>query len=275
MLFRVEERCGLRIVELVCHLGRREAPRDRVQDRTPFRAREHERDVLARVAVQRRDARAVREAARELLRPFLELGIRPAAIALDDRHALRREAGALADDQVDRLAHCRNSRTILTNLSGCSQKNRWPAPSIRSSRAAGICSASTSALRGSTTLSSVPVTISVGAAIAPSTPWKPRPAAACACQPAGSSGLATRRSKISCTSSAAASAESAFSTKRRRAPSGGSVAASAKRSTVTCGIGTVAAPPGVVQQRTSLSTRSGAATASSCAIIPPRLAPRT
>jgi len=48
---------------------------------------------------------------------------------------------------------------------------------------AGMRSASTSELCGSTTLSSVPVTIQVGAVIASSTPAKVSPAAACACQP--------------------------------------------------------------------------------------------
>src|SRR3954471_5885070 len=275
MLLGVEKQGRLGVVELVCDLRRRQPPRDGVQDRAGLRTGEHQRDVLARVAVERRDARTVEKAARELVGTRIELRVRPPAVALDDRNAIRRDARALADDLGDRLAHRRNSRRILTNASGCSQKNRWPAPSIRSSSAPGIRSASTSELRGSTTLSSVPVTRSVGAVIAASTPWNPRPAAACACPPAGAGGVAARRSNSSCTSSGGASEASAFSTKRRSATSGASVAASANRSTVTCGIGTVAAPPTVVQQSTSLSTRSGAATASSCAIMPPRLAPST
>ena len=73
----------------------------------------------------------------------------------------------------------------------------------------------------------------------------------------------------------AATAESAFSTNRRIASCGSSCRAfpSAPRSspawTRDCG------PPAVVEQRTSLSTRSGAASTSSCAIIPPRLIPST
>ena len=51
-----EEDGRLGVVELVGDLGRGEPPRDRVEDRPGLRAREHERNVLARVAGERRDA---------------------------------------------------------------------------------------------------------------------------------------------------------------------------------------------------------------------------
>ena len=67
-----------------------------------------------------------------------------------------------------------------------------------------------------------------------------------------------RCARIRSTSSGAAHlGASAFSTKRRSATAGSSVGASAMSATVTLGIGTAIGPPGVVQPRTSLSTRSG------------------
>src|SRR5438445_10866135 len=103
-----------------------------MQDRARLGAREHQRRVLTRVPRQRRDARAVLEPRSELFGPRIELGVRPAAIALDDRGAPRRDPRAITEHPVDgQLAHCRNSEMILTNASGCSQKKRWPALSIR------------------------------------------------------------------------------------------------------------------------------------------------
>ena len=57
--------------------------------------------------------------------------------------------------------------------------------------------------------------------------------------------------------SATVAGASAFSTNRRSATAGSSVAASAMRVSVCCGIGCAFGPPGVVQASTSRSTRSG------------------
>src|SRR5581483_2894947 len=166
-----EEDRGARVVELVGDLRRREAPRDRVEDRARLRAGEEERDVLGRVARQRRDDLAAGERARELVGPRLELAVgRPYARRVD-RDATRGHAGALAQERVDGVAaHPRNSVTSLTTSPGRSQKKRWPAPSSRTTREPEMRPASTSAFAGSTTLSAVPVTISVGAAISPAGP---------------------------------------------------------------------------------------------------------
>ena len=127
-----QEAVRLGVVELVRDFCRCEPPRNRMQDRARLGAGEHQRDMLARVAGQRRDARAVLEPGGELLGTRVELGVRPAPIALDDRGALRRDARAIAKHPLDgQLAHCRNSEMILTNASGCSQKKRCPALSNR------------------------------------------------------------------------------------------------------------------------------------------------
>src|SRR5207245_1699326 len=121
------------------------------------RAREHQRNVLAGVAGERRDAIAVREADRQLVGARVELRIGPGAAALVDRDPVRSDPGSVADDLVDGvLVHARNSLMILTDSPGCSQKNRCPAPSRSSTREPGSRAASTSALRSSTTLAAVP-----------------------------------------------------------------------------------------------------------------------
>ena len=120
-----EEDRRLGIVQLVGDLRRGEPPRDRVEDRTGLRAREHERNVLARVAGERRDAVPVRQATSQLVGPRVELRVGPGAAGLVDRDPLRGDPGAVADDPVDRLlVHRRNSVMILTDASGSSQKNR-------------------------------------------------------------------------------------------------------------------------------------------------------
>ena len=101
----------------------------------------------------------------------------------------------------------RNLTTSLTNASGCSQKNRCPEPWKSSTRApadpvgehAARCAGRRRCPR-----------CLAGSASAPrsrrATPGKVVPAAACACQPAGSGGFATRRAKSSSTSASGASA---------------------------------------------------------------------
>ena len=190
-----EQHRGLCVVELEGDLGRGEPPGDRVEDRARLRTREEHRHVVGRVAGQRRDAAPRLEAGCELVRAAFELGVRPGAAGRVDRDAPRCRTGTVAEDPVDRHGgHPRNLSTIPANSSVRSQKSMCPAPSIRSSRAPAIRSARRSEFRGSTTVSPVPVTTSVGASIlsrrSPASHAAPAPA--CAAQPPGSGGCFCR-----------------------------------------------------------------------------------
>ena len=94
---------GLGVVELVGDLGRREPPRDRVQDRARLRAREHQRDVLAGVAGQRRDARRRARAPRA---SSSERASSSAYVQRRPRSTIATRSGvmprAVAEDPVDR-----------------------------------------------------------------------------------------------------------------------------------------------------------------------------
>ena len=79
---------------------------------------------------------------------------------------------------------------------------------------------------------------------------------ACAAQPAGSGGFAVRSSTSRSTSAGSGSGSSAFSTNRRRATAGSSVAASAISCIVCAGIGCMFVIPDIVATRTSFSNRS-------------------
>ena len=134
---------GLGVVELVGDLGRREPPRDRVQDRPRLRAAEEDGDVLGRCSGQRRDAAA---AARGTAAISSERRSRSAYVQRRRRVDRDRGRGRRARSRRIRSivsgAHPRNSSTSAANSSGRSQKSTWPAPSISSSRAPGIRSAS-------------------------------------------------------------------------------------------------------------------------------------
>ena len=151
----------------------------------------------------------------------------------------------------------------------------WP-PASPCERACRIASASSAELRTSTTLSSEPYRTSVGAATRPrSTPSKPAPAATWAPQAARSCGFSSRTRTISPTSSSLAAGESAFRVNLPIAVSRSRAAASVSSLTVGSGTGNASLRPGVAQQSTSRSTRSGCSAARCCATRPPRLAPRT
>ena len=126
--------------------------------------------MLGRVAGQRREPVAAAqpplvERGREGVRARVELRVRRLRVEEVDRDPVRRGAGAVADPAAERQrpAHARNSSTAATKPSGSSQKKRCPRPSNRRTRASGIRSARSAALRESTTPSSVPWRISVGA----------------------------------------------------------------------------------------------------------------
>ena len=101
VLDQEERRLG--VVELERDLGGSEPPRDRMEDRARLGAREHQRDVLAGVARQRRDAVAWREASRQLVGARVELRVRPGTTALLDRDPVGSDPGAVPDDPVDRV----------------------------------------------------------------------------------------------------------------------------------------------------------------------------
>ena len=120
-----EEHGGVGVVQLVRDLARRQAPRDRGEDRARLRTGEEEGDVLRCVAGQRRDPVSMRERACELVRTRFELVERNVAAVVVNRDAMRREPGAVPDPAIDGEGdHPRNSVTRLTNLPGSCQKNR-------------------------------------------------------------------------------------------------------------------------------------------------------
>ena len=159
MLVLDEEERRVGVVELVGDLGRREAPRDRVQDRARLRAGEHQRDVLARVAGQRRDPFAVREPAlrarrsarrarrRSSVRPASSIAIRSGVIRARSRMILSIVCSLMPRNSVDDPDE-RVGLLPEEQVPGAVEAARRVHP--RSGRRAAR------ALRWSTTLSSVP-----------------------------------------------------------------------------------------------------------------------
>ena len=173
VLRRGEEERRLGVLELVGDLRRREAPARPAAGTTPSLAQAKNvatwsGDVPVRVASRspRRSPRAARPAASRLARrsssPYVSSPPRKRIAA---RSGVARARSASQRPMVSsRLIDGRSSRkrvTEATNASGSSQKKRCPRPSKRSRRASGTRSARRSALRGSTTPSSVPVRTSV------------------------------------------------------------------------------------------------------------------
>ena len=255
--------------------GRGEPPRERQQDQAEPRAREHHHHVLGRVAGERRDAVAARQAGRrergaEALRPVGELAVGDEAIVVVDRDAARRVPGAVGDDPVDH--GCRNSIISSATASESSQTSRWPRSGTISTRAFGISSPSSSALRGSTTTSAPPCTTSVGLSIEPTRSSSierrarrrlrdPRLASTARAR------AGRRRSPRRGPAARGRRARRASSRRTcRSAASRSMVGYVAKTACVASGIGCAFGPPTAVEQRTSFSTRSGEVSVSSCAM---------
>ena len=119
-----------------------------------------------------------------------------------------------------------------------------------------------------------PCRISVGAAIALDAGRARRSAApAAACADHASSGCAVALAVREDPLDELGAADPARARSRRTRA--GSLRSGISSTRSARGIGNDSAPPGVVQASTSLSTRSGCASASSCATIPPRLVPTT
>ena len=157
---------GLGVVELVLQLGRRQPPRERQQDQAEPRAGEEHHHVLWRVARERGDAVAapqphLRERGGERIRAGGQLGVGHEPAVRVDRDARRRVARTVGEPAAD--DHDRNSVTSSATRSESSHTSRCPRSGTISTRAFGISSPSSSALRGSTTLSAPPCTTSVGA----------------------------------------------------------------------------------------------------------------
>ena len=287
VVVRGEEERGLGVVELVRDLGRREAPGDRLERDAEARAREERRDVVRRGCRQRREPVAaaqatLREPGREPRRAAVELGVgqlaAEEAIATRSGVSARAVGEPAADGQLVRSRSSRNPATDATNRSGCLPEEEVARAGKRSSarvregarragrrsagrrrrprRRAGRASARR-ALRAGRSASNV----------APGRSLRgPRRRLLRRREPvrhdlARRAPAAPRRSPARARSRRTAAARPPA----RASPPRPSARASA------CGIGCAFCPPGVVQARTSRSTRSGYASASSCATIPPRL----
>ena len=260
-----EEHVRAGVVELEGDLGRREAPRDRVQDRAqPSRTRRRVRCARpsCRSASRRRSPCGERRSrARRSASSSSRVGRqrrprdrrRPGPAWCGRGRAASGRSCAGSPEELRRRAR---------GTSPAAPRRRGgPSLAISSTRApANPLARAARAFRASTTLSSVPCRISVGAAIdARRRRRTSSPAAACACQPAGSGGFASaaarrarRRAPAGGARRRARSRRSGAARRRARATAPRRRAASSPRAA-----GRRPAPPGVVQQSTSLSTRVG------------------
>ena len=279
-LGRAEEDGRLGVVELVAQARARRAACSAASGSVPpsrRRRRRRRAPGSSPVSVATRspgDEPRLEQTGREPVGASIEIGVGRHRAETVDRDASRGRPGAVADPTAERQAHSlrgtpsrpRRSARAAPRRRGGRRPGRARRGHPGCAARAGPCSASprrrlpsrggrASAQRSRSTRSSAS---------------NAAPAAACALQ--ASNGCAVALAVRAGSARRSARPGPARARSRR---TGAGVAPLVSSFTVCSGIGNASGPPGVVQARTSLSTRSGAASASSCATMPPRLVPST